>query len=134
MENKNISNQEWEKLCHRCGKCCHCKYDLIVFSIADPEKSCKYLTSDNRCEIYEKRLFKNNNCLPIKEALKKDGELPRCCAYVGESKDYKSLIFPKSIEEFWNFVALAEAIINQTQEKDKKINLIDRIKEIRKQN
>lgn len=117
-----IPDIHWESMCHGCGKCCHSKYDLFVFAIADPVYVCKYLTSDNRCEVYEDRLSKNG-CISLREAVKRTGLLPKSCGYIHLNPQHKELICPKSEEEFWEFIDLADSLLKEAF-KGQKINLV----------
>lgn len=100
---------EWEGLCKKCGKCCHKKYNLVVFALADPEYVCRHLNDDNSCEIYQKRL-KLQNCHHISEAIKMTRLAPPDCGYIHMNPNHQPLIFPESIEEFWKLARLAESL------------------------
>lgn len=103
---------KWESLCHRCGKCCHAKYDLLVLVVADPEYTCKYLMDDNTCSVYHDRFdIKGCNCIPLQKAVKKSGLLPPDCVYIHVNPKHKAIIFPSSVEEFWKTVEQAESCL-----------------------
>jgi uncharacterized cysteine cluster protein YcgN (CxxCxxCC family) len=127
-----ISDIQWESFCHNCGKCCYSKYDLFLFAIADPSYVCKYLTSDNRCEIYEDRLSKNG-CISLREAITRSGLLPKDCGYIHLNPEHKELIFPKSEEEFWEFINFADRLLKKTI-KGQKIDLVSFVLERRGKN
>lgn len=45
-----------ESLCRKCGLCCHLKIGLLDGTfIIHPYVTCKYLTKDNFCEVYDNR-------------------------------------------------------------------------------
>lgn len=94
METKN--NTEWEKLCLRCGKCCHIKHQFGHIVIADPTKTCKYLKK-NLCSIYDDR-SQNPECIDMQEVLNIDFVLPASCPYTKLKTGYKGFEMPnKSI-------------------------------------
>ena len=105
---------KWESMCHRCGKCCHAKYDLFIFFLADPSYVCKYLTYENACEIYEQRLSTEDcSCISLKEAVTKTGLLPEDCAYIHLNPQHKVLIFPKSEEDFWELIKFVDSVLRE---------------------
>lgn len=87
-----INNEAWEKICTRCGQCCHNKFRLKNIVIVDPTSTCKHL-KNNMCTIYENRL-KPGECMHIKEALKIDFMLPTSCPYVKLKPGYKGFVMP----------------------------------------
>lgn len=108
------TDAQWEAMCHRCAKCCHAKYDLFVFFLADPLYVCKYLTNENSCEIYQQRLSKDDcSCISLREAVTKTGLLPKDCAYIHLNLNHKVLIFPKSEEDFWELIKFADNTLRQ---------------------
>lgn len=132
MKKNKSENLRWESLCKQCGKCCHRKFDLVIYAIADPEYICQYLNQDNRCNIYEKRLTSDNNCMALKNAVKKSGLLPNNCGYIHINSNHQPLIMPVSIEDFWKLVKIAEIILNKKTGKN--IDLVSLIDKDRKNN
>lgn len=79
-----LTSEEWEKICMKCGKCCLCKYsegDVIHFS----NYICRYFDLTKRiCSCYENRLeIAQGECKKISlELLEHDLYLlPPSCAY-----------------------------------------------------
>lgn len=130
MKKNNINDTKWESLCKQCGKCCHRKFDLAIYSIADPEYVCQHLNQDNRCDIYQKRLTNNNSCMALKDAVKKSGLLPSDCGYIHINLNHKPIIMPDSIEKFWELVKIAELILNKKTGKN--VDLVSLIAKNRK--
>lgn len=126
------TNQEWESLCKRCGKCCHIKHDFIIYALADPERVCKHLNEDNTCSIYAKRLTSRCNCMALKDAIKKTGLLPADCGYFHLNPDHTPLIIPASMEEFWKLVKVAENFLNRKFSKN--VDLVSAIMKDRDKN
>ncbi|MDR0859509.1 MAG: hypothetical protein LBO09_00575 [Candidatus Peribacteria bacterium] len=104
METIQMSYQQWENLCKRCGKCCHIKHRVGKVTIIDPELVCPHLRSDNSCDIYEHRL--SSECLSVQEVLQKgiSGIIPESCAYAHLNPAYRFAIDAPTMEEFWQVV------------------------------
>lgn len=96
----NLSEQQWEALCDRCGKCC-----LITLQDIDSEEIyhtnilCRYYDIENKlCKVYDKRCQLVPNCLKLnKNNVNKLPFMPKTCAYRAlfdgtyEQKPLKSL-------------------------------------------
>lgn len=96
----NLSEQQWEALCDRCGKCC-----LITLQDIDSEEIyhtnilCRYYDIENKlCKVYDKRCQLVPNCLKLnKSNVNKLPFMPKTCAYRAlfdgtyEQKTLKSL-------------------------------------------
>ena len=96
----NLSEQQWEALCDRCGKCC-----LITLQDIDSEEIyhtnilCRYYDIENKlCKVYDKRCQLVPNCLKLnKNNVNKLPCMPKTCAYRAlfdgtyEQKPLKSL-------------------------------------------
>jgi len=79
-----LTSEEWEKICLKCGKCCMCKYSgdgLIHFS----NHICHYFDlNKGLCSCYEERFeVAKGDCKKVSlELLENDlGLLPPSCAY-----------------------------------------------------
>ena len=80
----NLTNEQWEKICKRCGKCC-------LFTIQDEETEeiyhtnvlCRYYDQKNSaCQIYETRCEIVPECLKLtKDNVDKLSFMPKSCAY-----------------------------------------------------
>ena len=83
---------ELESLCRRCGLCCHVKVGLSDGSyVLHPSVTCKYLTPDNLCSIYENRLMYDDKiCFTREEMVNRDHLLPEGCPYSTLRQGYKS--------------------------------------------
>ncbi|MBQ2017641.1 MAG: hypothetical protein II208_03920 [Alphaproteobacteria bacterium] len=87
-ELQQMSPQQWDLICKRCGLCCLCK---VCFG-GKNDKDTYYTTVHcdalnpvtKQCNIYEKRLKKKGNkCKKLDIKIILDGELvPRTCGYV----------------------------------------------------
>lgn len=130
---KNLEKEKWEGLCKGCGQCCHNKYNLLIYSLADPEYVCEHLSDENTCDIYLHRLnTKGTNCMGLKMAIKKTGLLALDCGYIHLNLQHQPFIMPRSTEEFWELVKMAEVILNKKFEKE--IDLVSLVSTNRKEN
>jgi len=82
---------ELESLCRQCGLCCHVKLGLSDGSyIVHPFITCKYLSVNNTCAVYEKRFSCDSAiCFTREEMISKDFLLPDGCPYTSLRKGYK---------------------------------------------
>ena len=85
-----------EDLCEKCGRCCHTQRKVGRFYVVG--EPCKYLTKDNMCSIYEKRLGTmmgpGCKCGTAKQSFD-GGQLPSDCPYTkhySKGKRYKSKV------------------------------------------
>lgn len=79
-----MTDEEWESLCDRCGRCCLQKLeDEESGDIFYTNLSCQLLNQDNcTCRDYENRLQKVVGCLKLKkDNLAQVNWLPTTCAY-----------------------------------------------------
>ena len=80
----NLTDEQWEKICKRCGKCC-----LITVQDEDTDEIyhtnvlCRYYDQQNKlCRIYEKRCQVVPECLKLtKDNVDKLPFMPQSCAY-----------------------------------------------------
>ncbi len=81
-----LSKDEWEALCDRCGKCCLIKLeDEDTGEIAFTNLACKLFDSKKcQCADYSKRLGIVDDCLTLDMKSVPEAEywLPKSCAYV----------------------------------------------------
>jgi uncharacterized cysteine cluster protein YcgN (CxxCxxCC family) len=84
--------KEFESLCRRCGLCCHIKIGLSDGTyVIHPTITCKYLTEDNLCSIYNDRLHSDSAiCFNREEMINKDYLLPEGCPYTKLRPGYKT--------------------------------------------
>jgi uncharacterized cysteine cluster protein YcgN (CxxCxxCC family) len=75
--------KELESLCRKCGLCCHVKVGLSDGSyLIHPTITCKYLTSNNECAVYDKRFECDSIiCFSREEMINKDYLIPEGCPY-----------------------------------------------------
>ena len=86
-----MTDEEWESLCDRCGKCCLIK--VGTFFIRFTKIGCPLLdVCSGKCKDYEKRWDTVPQCIKLTpENLKKCKKwLPKTCAYLWVLK-YKTL-------------------------------------------
>ena len=102
--NTILNEAEWEKLCLRCGQCCHIKIRTKngQIHVVSPTEVCEYL-QDNSCTIYKDRLHQELHqagcsCIHIKEALQIEYSLPTSCPYTKLKPGYKGFIMPSEKE------------------------------------
>jgi uncharacterized cysteine cluster protein YcgN (CxxCxxCC family) len=108
-----INEADWEKLCLRCGQCCHRKIKTKHMFIVDPTHVCEHL-ENNICTIYNDRL-QPGKCIHIKEALEKDLTLPTSCPYTKLKPGYQGFVMPD--QETFDNVMLICAIIEIEEER-----------------
>lgn len=80
----NLSEQEWEALCDRCGKCCLMTLqDIDSGEIYHTNILCRYYDIENGlCKVYDKRCQLVPNCLKLnKNNVDKLPFMPKTCAY-----------------------------------------------------
>ena len=94
---------ELESLCRKCGLCCHVKVGLSDGSyVLHPFVTCKYLTVDNQCTVYDKRFLCDSKiCFTRKEMITKDFLLPEGCPYTALRQGYKParIVTPAEFDE-----------------------------------
>lgn len=85
-EKKKLSeftDDEWEQICMKCGRCCMIKYDdygLVHFS----NRICRYFNlKTGRCSCYDTRLSAGRSCAKVDMHLLENNLdlLPETCAY-----------------------------------------------------
>jgi uncharacterized cysteine cluster protein YcgN (CxxCxxCC family) len=82
-----------ESLCRQCGLCCHIKIELSDGSfVIHPNVTCKYLTKDNLCEVYDNRaeVIELKICYTREHMIKEDYILVDGCPYTGLRPGYKA--------------------------------------------
>ena len=89
---KEMTPEEWERLCDGCGKCCLEKLqDPDTAELAFTEVACRFLDIDScRCQHYEDRRYKALDCIPLTPGNVGALEwMPSTCAYrlLAEGKD-----------------------------------------------
>lgn len=80
----NLSEQEWESICDRCGKCCLVSLqDIDSGEIYHTNILCRYYDIENKlCKVYDKRCQLVPNCLKLdKTNVDKLPFMPKTCAY-----------------------------------------------------
>ena len=90
----NLSEQQWEALCDRCGKCCLVSLqDIDTGEIYHTNILCRYYDIENKlCTVYDKRCQLVPNCLKLdKTNVDKLPFMPKTCAYRSLfDKEYQS--------------------------------------------
>ncbi len=79
-----LNEEEWEKICKRCGKCC-------LYSLQDEDSGeiyhtnilCRYFDLEHSlCTIYDERCTIKHDCLKLtKDNVDKLPFMPKSCAY-----------------------------------------------------
>lgn len=79
-----MKRDEWEAICHRCGRCCYEKVDLGGGVIRYLDEACQYLdTATNKCTVYHNRQEAEPDCISLTEEIVRSlNWLPEGCAYV----------------------------------------------------
>lgn len=81
---ENMTEEEWEAVCNRCGKCCLIKLqDEDSGEIYYTDVVCKYFDFDTcECTQYQNRCTLVPECLKLtKDNVGKIGWMPKSCAY-----------------------------------------------------
>lgn len=79
-----MTDDEWESICNRCGKCCYEKLDLGQGKIIYTEIPCEHLDPETKlCRVYDKRHEVTPDCMTLTQDLVRVlSWLPKDCAYV----------------------------------------------------
>jgi uncharacterized cysteine cluster protein YcgN (CxxCxxCC family) len=79
-----MTRNEWEAICRKCGKCCYEKVDLGAGLIRYTDEPCEHLdTKTNLCKVYDQRHEVEPDCLELTEHLVRTLHwMPEECAYV----------------------------------------------------
>lgn len=84
--------EEWEKVCHNCGKCCFDKSisqkGKIFINYNKPCQHLTFLGKASRCAVYAKRFDECKECNTIPEAVSKR-YLPHDCPYTKSVVGYQ---------------------------------------------
>ena len=107
MEN----NTNLESLCRKCGLCCHLKIGLLDGTfVIHPYVTCKYLTTDNTCEVYSNRAeaIERKICFTGDDIINKDYIVVEGCPYAELRPGYKA-VRRVTAEEF-NRITLDEML------------------------
>lgn len=81
---KDYTEEEWEKICSRCGKCCLIKLeDEDTGQICYTNVVCRYFDEEKcACTVYDKRTELVPECLKLsKDNVDKICWMPQSCAY-----------------------------------------------------
>ncbi|MDR1536278.1 MAG: hypothetical protein LBU64_14520 [Planctomycetota bacterium] len=88
-----------EKLCRRCGVCCHEKVRFGE-TILITDIPCRFLDpAGRRCRVYPDRLSRQPRCSTAEASLRA-GTLPGDCPYVRETPDYRPPLLLSRHPEF----------------------------------
>lgn len=81
---ENISDEEWEAVCNKCGKCCLVKLeDEDSGEVYYTDIVCKYFNHQTcECNEYQNRCTLVPECLKLtKDNIDKISWMPKTCAY-----------------------------------------------------
>jgi uncharacterized cysteine cluster protein YcgN (CxxCxxCC family) len=113
---ENITEEEWEAVCNRCGKCCLIKLqDENTGEIYYTDVVCKYFDFDTcECTQYQNRCTLVPECLKLtKDNVGKIGWMPKSCAY-------RSLIEgrPRPVREPVSAFCISENLVSDDELED----------------
>ncbi len=80
----NLSEEEWEAICNRCGRCClYPLQDIDTGEIYRTNILCRYFDLEkSACTVYDKRCTLVPSCLKLtKDNVNKLPFMPKTCAY-----------------------------------------------------
>ena len=81
---KKYTQEEWENICRRCGKCCLIKLeDETTGEVYYTNVICRYFDEEHMCcSVYDKRSELVSGCLKLTpENVDKLPWMPKSCAY-----------------------------------------------------
>lgn len=105
---KRMSQERWEAICRKCGKCCYEKVDLGGGVIQYTDVPCEHLDTETKlCRVYDRRHEAEPDCISLTEELVRIlNWLPADCAYV----------------EYVSFQETMEAVTEADRQKKRKRN------------
>jgi uncharacterized protein len=78
-----FSDEEWEAICRRCGRCCYEKEEGEDGQVVYFDIPCPHLTEDRLCRVYEERVEVEPACNLVNATVVREGLiLPPSCAYM----------------------------------------------------
>ena len=92
---KKYTQEEWENICRRCGKCCLIKLeDETTGEVYYTNVICRYFDEEHMCcSVYDKRSELVSGCLKLTpENVDKLPWMPKSCAYRELFENKKSSI------------------------------------------
>jgi uncharacterized cysteine cluster protein YcgN (CxxCxxCC family) len=97
----NMTNEEWEAICKRCGKCCYEKVDLGAGEIVYTDEPCEHLdTTTNLCKVYERRHEIDPDCMSLTPTLVRILHwLPEDCAYLEHMRHLDTIAAVRAAEK-----------------------------------
>ncbi|MCL5124438.1 MAG: hypothetical protein M1511_08080 [Deltaproteobacteria bacterium] len=101
IEKNQLTEDEWENICRKCGKCCYEKIDLGGGQIVYTEEPCVYLDTITRmCKIYDKRHEIEPDCIKLTEDfIRRINWMPPGCAYIEYLNQKDTLRTVRSVEK-----------------------------------
>ena len=81
---ESFSEDEWEQLCDRCGKCCLAKLeDIDTGRVHYTAVHCRLLDPESaQCTDYRQRKTRVSDCIAVTvELARRDDVLPHSCSY-----------------------------------------------------
>ena len=100
IEKNDLTDDEWESICRKCGKCCYEKLDLGGGHIIYTEEPCVYLDTVTRmCKIYGNRHEIEPDCIKLSEDfIRQINWMPPGCAYVQYLKQKDTLRTVRAVQ------------------------------------
>jgi len=79
-----MTDEAWEALCKRCGRCCFEKWIEEDGTVVETTTPCRFLdVATRRCKVYHKRFETGEDCIKLTpEVVRGAFWLPRECGYV----------------------------------------------------
>ena len=101
----NLNEQQHEKLCRQCGKCCFLKIPFESKMYVTPFP-CRHLDIKNKiCKVYDERFQEHARCQNIDDGLKVSA-FPADCPYTKFDENYVAPVEKWSNEAVEFFVHL----------------------------
>jgi uncharacterized cysteine cluster protein YcgN (CxxCxxCC family) len=82
---EDMTGEEWEAICVRCGKCCYYKYLIEETDELEYGDVCEFLDEETKlCTCYETRSVEKPDCLKLTPQNIEENAwwLPEECAYL----------------------------------------------------
>jgi uncharacterized cysteine cluster protein YcgN (CxxCxxCC family) len=98
---EEISQEQWEAICRRCGKCCYEKVDLGAGVVRYTDQPCEHLdTATNLCKVYSNRHELEPDCIMLTEHLVRTLPwLPEDCAYLEYVRHKDTLAAVRAVQK-----------------------------------
>ncbi|MGC8657983.1 MAG: YkgJ family cysteine cluster protein [Desulfomonilaceae bacterium] len=101
IDRNQLTDEEWESICRKCGRCCYEKIDIGGGRIIYTKEPCVYLDTVTRmCKIYDRRHEIEPDCIKLNEDFIRTIDwMPPGCAYVQYINQKDTLRSVRSVEK-----------------------------------